>query len=236
MSRSNRLFEIIQALRAASGPVTADMLAERLEVSARTIYRDIVALQSMRIPVEGEAGVGYLMRSGYDLPPLNFDEEEVEALRVGLSMLARSGDGALQRAAMRICAKVDDLREPAEWLQVAPWGAPLDDPEKGCVPTSTLRNAIRSERKLRIVYRDARGEETERTVRPVGLVYHLECVMLAAWCELRQGFRHFRADRLYGCEELEDRFVGQGAALLALWRELNAWAPECQPVDAKTAA
>ena len=96
MKRSNRLFEIIQILRATPRPVTAAALAEQLEVSERTVYRDIVALQAMRTPIEGEAGVGYIMRRGYDLPPLNFDAEEVEALQVGLSMLARTGDSALQ--------------------------------------------------------------------------------------------------------------------------------------------
>ena len=236
MSRSNRLFEIIQLLRSAARPVRAQDLAETLEVSSRTIYRDIAALQATGTPIDGEAGIGYLIRQSYDLPPLNFDREELEALRVGLLMLNRTGDSTLLRAADRICAKIDALQNGADWLQVSPWGAPLDDPNKGCVSKASLRAAIRDECKLRLTYRDAQDVETVRTVRPVALVYHLECVMLAAWCELRQGFRHFRADRLYGCEELEDRFVGQGAALLALWREMNAWAPECQPVDAKTAA
>ena len=101
MRRSTRLFEIIQILRAAEAPVTADKLADKLEVSVRTVYRDIAALQAQRTPIEGEAGVGYLMRRGYDLPPLNFDAEEVEALWVGLSMLARTGDSTLQHAAAR---------------------------------------------------------------------------------------------------------------------------------------
>lgn len=91
MRRSTRLFEIIQILRAAEGPLTADVIAEQLEVSKRTIYRDIAALQAMRTPIEGEAGLGYVMRRGYDLPPLNFDGEEIEALRVGLAMLTRTG-------------------------------------------------------------------------------------------------------------------------------------------------
>lgn len=233
MSRSNRLFEIIQILRGADQPVTAEHLAQRLEVSARTIYRDIAALQTMQIPIEGEAGIGYIMRGSYNLPPLNFDEEEVEALRVGLSMLARSGDSALQRAAARICEKIDALRQPAEWLQVAPWGAPLDDPNKGCVSKAILRDAIKNERKLQLRYRDHADSETIRLVRPVALIYHLECVMLAAWCELRSGFRHFRVDRIYECNPQDATFKGQGGALLKLWRELNPW----QPIrEAKTLA
>lgn len=121
MRRSTRLFEIIQILRAAGAPVTAEALAARLEVSVRTVYRDIAELQAQRTPIEGEAGIGYVMRRGYDLPPLNFDAEEVEALWVGLSLLARTGDSHLQRAASRICQKIDALHCPADWLQVAPW-------------------------------------------------------------------------------------------------------------------
>ncbi|MCE8008072.1 YafY family protein [Aestuariivita sp.] len=223
MHRSNRLFEIIQLLRAADQPLRAEDLGAKLEVSTRTIYRDIAALQAMRTPIEGESGVGYMMRRGYDLPPLNFDREEVEALWVGLSMLTRTGDIALQRAARRICAKIEALHDPADWLQVAPWGAPLDDPDKGCVPMSLLRQAVREERKLRLTYRDDKGHETTRDIRPVALIYHLECVMLGAWCELRDGLRHFRTDRILGCEVLEARFQGQSATLRALWLEQNGW-------------
>ena len=223
MRRSNRLFEIIQILRSAERPMTAEMLARQNEVSARTIYRDISALQIMGTPIEGEPGIGYVMRKGYDLPPLNFDLEEIEALRVGLALLSRTGDSALQHAARRIHAKVDALHGPADWLQVAPWGAPPDDPAKGCVSVSSLRDAIRNERKLRLTYRDDQGQETVRTVRPLALVYHLECMMLAGWCELRASFRHFRTDRIYGCDVLDDRFSGQSEALRAIWLEQNPW-------------
>lgn len=219
MQRIPRMFEVIQILRGARGPVSAEALAAKLEVSARTIYRDIASLQAMRIPIEGEAGVGYVMRRGYDLPPLNFDLEEIEALRVGLLLLTRTGDSTLQRAAKRISAKIDALHDEEDWLQVAPWGAPLDDPEKGCVSLADIRDAIRSARKLRLTYRDEKGDETERVVRPVGIVYHLECVMIAAWCEMRGGFRHFRTDRVWGCDVREERFAGQAEALRGLWLE-----------------
>ncbi|WP_075996526.1 helix-turn-helix transcriptional regulator [Salaquimonas pukyongi] len=226
MRKTGRLFEIIQILRSAGKPVTAEQLAEQLEVAMRTIYRDIATLQAMRTPIEGESGVGYIMRSGYDLPPLNFDAEEVVALRVGLSMLARTGDTALQRAADRICHKIDDLHAEADWLQVAPWGASPDDPAKGCVSIAMLREAITAERKLELTYRDPRGRETIRKVRPVGVVYHLDCVMLAAWCELRGAFRHFRTDRIWGCEPLEEHFTGQGSTLRRLWLEQTGFADQ----------
>ncbi|WP_227267349.1 helix-turn-helix transcriptional regulator [Roseobacter weihaiensis] len=223
MPRSDRLFEIIQILRAAPSPMTAEALAARLEVSKRTVYRDIATLQARQTPIEGEAGIGYVMRSGYDLPPLNFDDEEIEALRVGLALLTRTGDSGLQSAALRIHRKVDALHGPADWLQVSPWGAPLDDPEKGCVSRSVLREAIRRATKLRLTYRNADGEDTDRIIRPIALVYHLECVLLAAWCELRGGFRHFRTDRIYACAVLEASFAEQTDTLRALWNEENRW-------------
>ncbi len=219
MRRITRMFEIIQVLRAASQPVSAEALADTLEVSQRTIYRDMSALQSMRIPIEGEAGVGYMMRRGYDLPPLNFDREEIEALRVGLRMLTRTGDSALNRAAVRVCEKIDALHDEESWLQVAPWGAPCDDSERGCVSLAQLREAIRSSRKLRLTYRNAEEEETERVVRPVAMIYHVDCVILAAWCEVRGGFRHFRSDRIWSCEVLEEEFNDQATALRSLWLE-----------------
>lgn len=223
MRNSSRLFEIIQILRSASQPMTAQALSQALEVSTRTIYRDIAALQARRTPIEGEAGIGYVMRSGYDLPPLNFDPEEVEALRVGLSMLLRAGDSSLVEAGKRVCEKIDALHAPADWIQVAPWGAPLDDAARGCVSVADLRQAVRAEQKLRLRYQDSTGQETTRQVRPIAVIYHLECNILAAWCELRTGFRHFRLDRVMGCDVLEERFTGQGRTLRALWQEGYRW-------------
>lgn len=217
MSRSNRLFEIIQILRAAQRPINAEYLATKLEVSVRTIYRDIAALQARQTPIEGEAGIGYIMRSGYDLPPLNFDQEEVEALRVGLLLLSRTGDSMLQKAAERIFEKVDALHGPADWLQVSPWGVSPDDPEQGCVSIAMLRKVIRDEHKLQLTYRDENNVETRRVIRPIGLSYRSTCILLAGWCELRSGLRHFRTDRIYRCDRLNDRFTGQSEVLRELW-------------------
>ncbi|MCV3270345.1 helix-turn-helix transcriptional regulator [Roseobacter sinensis] len=223
MPRSDRLFEIIQILRAARTPLTAEALAQRLEVSRRTVYRDIATLQARRTPIVGEAGIGYVMRAGYDLPPLNFDAEEIEALRVGLAMLTRTGDGGLQAAAHRIHHKVDALHGPADWLQVSPWGAAPDDPRAGCVSVAVLRDAIRRAVKLQLGYRDGAGLHTLRVVRPLALVYHVECVMLAVWCELRGAFRHFRTDRMEDCAVLDSSFADQMETLRALWLEENRW-------------
>ncbi|SHG73699.1 helix-turn-helix transcriptional regulator [Marivita hallyeonensis] len=231
MQRTTRLFEVIQLLRTARKPMTAAQLAERLEVSTRTIYRDVAALQAMRTPIEGESGIGYIMRRGYDLPPLNFDQEELEALTVGLSMLARTGDGALQDAARRVCNKIETLRDGAPWISVVPFGAPQDDPSLGCVSKGMLRDAIREERKLRITYRNSAGVETERVIRPLVMIYHVECVILAAWCELRGGFRHFRSDRLWSCDALDARFTGQGKVLRSLWEDAEKSASPAQQID-----
>ena len=225
MPLQDRRFELIQMLRAARAPQRAEDLAQALEVSVRTVYRDIAALQAMRVPVEGAAGIGYVLRRGYDLPPLNFDTEEVEALRVALALLARTGDRALMRAGTRVRDKVDALHGPAEWLDVRPWGASEDDPALGCVSKSLLRQAIRDERKLRIDYVDGAGDRTVRVIRPLVLIYHVEVAMLAAWCEMRHDLRHFRTDRIWACEALEERFTGQGEVLRALWAERQAAAP-----------
>jgi predicted DNA-binding transcriptional regulator YafY len=217
MARSDRLFEIIQILRAAPAPVRAEDLAQTLEVSKRTIYRDIAALQMMRTPVEGEAGVGYVLRTGYDLPPLNFDAEEIEALHVGLAMLVRTGDTELQQAAKRVSRKIKDVHAAADWLQVAPWGAPQDDPDKGCVSVALLRQAVRASQKLRISYLSNSGEHSQRVLRPLGLIYHVDTILLGAWCELRGGFCHFRTGQIHAVDVLDEAFCSEAQILRGLW-------------------
>ena len=121
--RSIRMFDIIQLLRKATRPLTAQQMADTLEVTKRTIYRDIAALQSTRVPIEGEAGIGYILRPGFDLPPINFDVEEAEAITVGLSMIARTGDKGLERAAARAARKLSDATQLSETLFSSSWGA-----------------------------------------------------------------------------------------------------------------
>ncbi|GAB5467283.1 MAG: YafY family protein [Rhodospirillales bacterium] len=215
MRRADRLFEIIQILRAARGPMTADALAAGLEISVRTLYRDVAALQAMRVPIEGAAGIGYVMRAGYDLPPLNFDSEELEAIVVGLSLLNRTGDRGLTQAAQRVTAKIEALNQDIGALRVSSWG--VKEPEAVDLPT--LRRVIREERKLAMVYVDRYGQETERTVLPLALAYLIEVVVLTAWCDLRQDFRHFRGDRIRSLTLLEERCIGQGATLRATWQQ-----------------
>ena len=222
MSRSDRMFEIIQMLRSADKPLTAETMAGSLEVTKRTVYRDIAALQAMRVPIEGEAGVGYIMRPGFDVPPLMFTSEEIEAMVVGLSLLRRTGDTGLQAAAERVGRKISDvLPDDTERgldqrpLYASGWNA---------IPTAQvdlrlLRRAIRDGETLRITYRDGQTETTERTIKPLAVIYYIEAVLLTAWCELRQDFRHFRIDRIADCAPTGQRFQGEGDRLRAEWRK-----------------
>jgi len=207
------MFEIIQILRSHTRSVTAEMLAEELEVSVRTIYRDIQALQSMRTPIDGEAGVGYMMRTDYDLPPINFSANEIEAIVVGLNLLTRTGDHSLQRAAKSVSNKIESAREKIDTFVVSGWGVEM--PEE--VDLEIFRAAIRSEQKLRIQYRDDSDNETRRRILPVAMVYYIEVVVLAAWCELRKDFRHFRVDRIVQCEVVNQYFRTRGEALRRQW-------------------
>ncbi len=221
MGRSSRFFEIIQMLRSADAPLTAHTIAETLEITKRTVYRDIVTLQSMRVPIEGEAGIGYVMRAGYTLPPLMFTEDELEAIVVGLSLIGRTGDSGLQKAATRVTQKIAGVLPcdasphlDCSPLLVSKWTA-IPQSE---IDLDLLRQAIREERKVHFRYRDPERNETERTVRPIGLVYYVDAIVLAGWCELRDDFRHFRTDRMDCFAVSPDAFIGQSARLRREWR------------------
>ena len=222
MRKATRLFEIIQLLRAASRPMTAAAMAERLECGQRTVYRDIAALQGMRVPIDGERGLGYILRPGFDLSPLMFTAEEAEALVLALALLQRTGDTGLHKAARsagdRIAAAMPDRRFDAGALYA--WGSP--QPPDGNT-LSLVRQAIREERKLALIYADQTGAQTERIIRPLAVIYYAAHSTLVGWCELRHALRNFRADRVLGATLLDEYFTGQGDALRALW--LNGWQP-----------
>lgn len=220
MTKADRFFELIQLLRRAKRPITADWLAGELEVTARTIYRDIATLQAMRVPIDGEAGIGYVMRRGYDLPPLMFSAEEQEAITVGLALLSRTGDRGLIKASKSVLAKIgevvpDDAEGPPDGaLMVSGWG--ID--EIANIDTEALRRAIRDQYKLHIVYFDAKGRNTRRTVLPIGVTYYVEVATLVAWCELRQDFRNFRLDRMAALTVTDESFHPHGNRLRREWR------------------
>jgi predicted DNA-binding transcriptional regulator YafY len=211
LRRADRLFDILRILRGAKGPVTAASLADALEVTVRTVYRDVATLQARRIPLEGAAGIGYVLRRGFDLPPLMFTEDEAEAIAVGVRLLARTGDPGLQKAAERVLSKVtlvvpDALREylGAAPVYVSTSGAPV--PTQRDLPTM-IRHAIRDARKMRIAYRDESGRETRRMIQPFAVAYYVEATLVCAWCELRNDIRHFRADRVVSAEVLDEGFA-----------------------------
>ncbi len=224
MRRADRLFDIIQVLRLARTPVTAATIAEELEVTPRTVYRDIATLQARRVPIDGEAGVGYVLRRGFELPPLMLTEEEVEAVAVGMRLLRRTGDPGLEAAARNVLTKLaaampDILREHliSGPFHVAAGRAP----EPGPVNPSAIRAAIRSARKMRIDYVDLKGATSTRTICPVAMEYHVQATLICAWCELRNDYRHFRADRIVGAQVLEDSFASAASQLTAGWLALT---------------
>ena len=218
MRRADRLLQIIQILRRRGRPTTALKLAEELEVVPRTIYRDMAALQAARVPIDGEAGVGYILRAGYDLPPLMFNADEIEAVVLGARMVIERGDAELGRAASDVLAKVEAVMPRSMSDQL--WRAALLVPhplEEGVgfgkyVPE--IRRAVRDGRKLRIAYQDGAGKRTERTIWPLGLYLYSHVTLVCAWCAMREGFRAFRSDRINACRALDERFDPQNGKLM----------------------
>ncbi|MCJ2123893.1 helix-turn-helix transcriptional regulator [Methylobacterium sp. J-077] len=221
MSRSERLFDLLHALRRHRRPVSGRVLAEEIGVSLRTLYRDIASLQAMGASIEGEPGVGYVLKPGFLLPPLMFSPEEIEALVLGSRWVADRADDRLSGAARSALARIgavlpDDLRETFEGsaLLVGP-GTPAPSV---AVDPALLRRAIRTERKLALCYRDGTGAASERIVWPFALAFFDSVRILLGWCELRQGFRHFRTDRIAAADLLGTRYPRRRQALLKDWR------------------
>jgi predicted DNA-binding transcriptional regulator YafY len=224
MRRADRLFQIIQVLRRTRGPVTADAIAAELETSKRTIYRDIADLMGQRVPIRGEAGVGYVLEGGFDLPPLMLTPDEIEAAVLGAQWVTLRGDAALARAAQDLIAKIgaavpERLRPFA--LEPATRAAPNYNVVPDGLDMGQVRRAIHAARKIRLTYRDEQERETERTIWPFAVGYHETVRLMIAWCELRSDFRSFRTDRVADAEFLEDRYPERPATLRARWRK--AW-------------
>jgi predicted DNA-binding transcriptional regulator YafY len=224
MRRADRLFDIIQRLRTAGGPTTAATLAEVLEVTPRTVYRDVATLQARRVPIEGAAGIGYVLRRGFDLPPLMFTFEEIEAIAVGARLVSRTGDPALQDAAESVLSKVTVVlpealrsRLASAAIFVSSSGAPVAEG----VDLAVVRQAIRDERKVEIAYADEKAAETQRIIWPIAVAYYVQATLIGAWCELRQDYRHFRADRIRGLTVLDERYPSDNGRLMAEWLALR---------------
>jgi len=235
MRRAERLFQIIQILRRGRGPITADALAQELETSKRSIYRDIAALVGQRAPIRGEAGVGYILEDGYDMPPLMLTPDEIEAAVLGAQWVAGRGDPALARAANDLIAKIaeavpDNLRpmvlEPSGRAP-PPWRNAPDN-----IDMAQVRIAIHGGRKIKLSYKDEQDRASDRTIWPVTVGYMETKRLLIGWCELRADFRSFRTDRVAEAWFLDDRFPERPGVLRAKWRrsmeerraaEMAAW-------------
>ncbi|MET1026330.1 MAG: YafY family protein [Dongiaceae bacterium] len=221
MRRADRLFQIIQILRRGRRPVTAAAIADELETSKRSVYRDIATLIGQRVPIRGEAGIGYVLDGGFDLPPLMLTVDEIEAALLGAQLVAGRGDPSLVRAAEDLVAKIaaavpERLRpfvlEPVTRTPTRP-ALPPDG-----IDMARLRAWIHAGRKIALRYRDEQGRDSERIVWPVAIGYLETVRMLVGWCELRSDFRHFRTDRVVAAEFLDERYADRPSVLRARWQ------------------
>jgi len=228
MSRAARLLDLLQLLRNRRQPITGPALARELGISIRTLYRDIATLQAQGADIEGEPGLGYVLRPGFTLPPLMFSADEIEAIVLGSRWVAtRADDSRLSESARQAMSKIlavlpAELRERAEAtnLLVARIGL-----EPAQVDAGQIRLAIRNERKLIVRYGDSGGAETERTIWPFMIGFFEKVRVVAAWCEMRQDFRSFRVDRIASLTVSEERYPRRRAVLLKEWREREGIAP-----------
>lgn len=221
MRRADRLFQIVQLLRRSPRPLTAEAIAVELETSKRSVYRDIAALIGQRVPVRGEAGVGYVLDGGFDMPPLMLTSDEIEAAVLGAQWVAGRGDPALARAARDLIAKIavtvpDRLRPVV--LEPAVSSGPVWRPaEADRLDMGQVRAWIRAGRKLRLDYADEQGRESRRIVWPILVGYRETTRLLVCWCETRDDFRTFRTDRVRDAVFLDDRYPARPAQLRARW-------------------
>lgn len=222
MRRTDRLFELIQILRDGRLHTARDM-ADRLEVSTRTIWRDMATLIASGLPVEGERGVGYILREPVTLPPLTLTEEEVQALTLGLQLVTRGADPSLTRAAESLLGKVTAVL-PARLLDgigQETWVFPGAEALAAARHLPVMRQAIRLHQRVAIVYVDNAGQPTERVVRPLLLEFWGRVWTLASWCETRQALRSFRVDRIQALRLTGEPFPDEPGTTLADWRLLH---------------
>ncbi len=235
MRRADRLLKVIQILRRHRRPVRGQAMAEELEISLRTLYRDIADLITDGVPIRGEAGVGYVLGEGYDLPPLMFSADELESVMLGLRWVTRRGDRDLVKAAQDAVAKVGAVL-PKELKPVLFDAALIVPPNfRGVVDrvnVAELRRAIREQRKVKITYADEQGKLTDRTIWPIAISYYEAQRLVVGWCELRTDFRSFRADRMLAAEVLADRYQERRKVLLKRWLESEAMSGRDIQVDA----
>ena len=220
MRRADRLFLIIHALRGRRAAMTAQQLAGTLHVSLRTIYRDVADLQLSGVPIEGEAGIGYVLRKGSDIPPLMFNADELEALVVGTRFVRAFGGERLGLGASAALLKIEavlppELRERSRRTRI--YAPELDNRIEASGMIDRLHEAVEARQVLRLQYRDPSARETTREVEPLCLTFWGGSWTLGAWCRLREDFRNFRPDRIVGVEITGEAFVEIAG------RDLNAY-------------
>ena len=226
MRRAERLFRLVRELRSRSVSRAED-LAAYFEISVRTVYRDIAHLQASGLPIDGEAGVGYILRPGFDLPAMTFTFEQLDALAIGLSFVEVAGDTSLSQAAQEVRAKLQAaLPEPEKRkLENAPLFASRR--QGNATPMlKTVRRAIREAEVLKLLYGDGGGRETERLVRPLAIWAFTDGWLFVAWCELRKDFRAFRLDRIGTVEATGEQFLEEPGKGLSTYLSTKLLAPQ----------
>lgn len=224
MSRSQRLFDLLQLLRCHKFPVSAESLADKLDVSVRTIYRDIATLQSQGADIEGEAGLGYILKPSFDLPPMMFTVEELEALRLGAEWVAKQANGEFSEAVSNALAKISAVL-PSEHQDkynedIVRVASIINIPQV-MVELSEIKQAIKKEYKAEITYIDAKKHTSTRVIWPMLIGLFDQYHVLVAWCETRQGFRNFRLDRVKAWQQVEQKYQRSRHELLSEWQALE---------------
>jgi len=239
MRRADRLFRIIQILRRKKRPTTANEIADELEISLRTAYRDIAQLMADRVPIRGEAGIGYVLEGGFDMPPLMLTADEIEAAMLGAQWVMNRGDSELARAASDLVAKIGVVvPEHLRPLLMEPaLAAPKRYPnEADKIDMARLRTAIRAQGKVALLYRDEGSQESRRIIWPIAVAYWETVRLIVGWCELRNAFRHFRTDRVIESEFLEARYPVARAKLRMQWKKEMESTDRRRPPPQKGAA
>jgi len=222
MRRTERLFQIIQILRSSQFPVTGRALADELEISLRTLYRDMAELIAQRVPVTGEAGTGYVLDQGYDMPPLMLTADELEAAALGAAWVVARADPSLSRAARDLVSKLSAAIPPELRPIMLDGGSRsfANLPKiKEKFDSAVLRRAIRERTKLQLIYQDRSHGETDRIVWPLLIAYLNADRYLVGWCETRQDYRHFKTDRVQSLQVLEQKYPRRRTDLIKGWEE-----------------
>ncbi|WP_431320962.1 helix-turn-helix transcriptional regulator [Rhizobium sp. YTU87027] len=221
MARSERLLTLLQTLRRYRRPVSGAVLATETGVSIRTLYRDISSLQAQGALIEGEPGLGYVLKPGFMLPPMMFSQDEIEALVLGSRWVARAADSRLAAAGADALAKIADVlpQEMRDEIETSTLLVHLKPPVADKADLGAIRKAIRNERILKLTYSDESGTVSVRNIWPFALSYFEQVRVVVAWCELRQDYRHFRTDRIVEMIPRDGRYPRRRAVLLKEWRD-----------------